>query len=418
MKKVFTILVLLTVVFTGAKAGIKIGENAVLGGYVKSDMFFDTRNGENFREGHFFLYPKAESLDADGKDMNEQFQMNMISIQTRLNLKYSGPEVWGAKSFGFIEGEFFGTSNSDVNGFRLRHAFVDLNWGSFALRAGQTWHPLFDVSFYANTLSFNTGVPFQPFARNPQIRADMFFDKQWSAYVAVATQRDFTTVGVGNAGSSDYLRNSGTPDFVGGIKMLSDVFSFSINGEFKMITPRTSFTTDDVIAPKTYKLDDKLSSFAANAYFKLKFDDLQIKGQGMYGQNTTDLMTIGGFTEKLTDPAKGVYEYKPINILSTWGEVSYGKDIEVGVFFGYTKNLGQDDKTVNKYWGRGASNIESIMRVSPRAYFTSGDFKLGAEIEYTSATYGIIDVAADPQKFNNTKSYSNIRAMISFIYNL
>jgi len=245
-------------------------------------MFFDTRNGEIFREGHFFLYPKAEEKDINGKDMNEQFQTHMVSIQTRLNLKYSGPDVWGAKSFGFIEGEFFGTSNTDVNGFRLRHAFVDLNWGSFALRAGQTWHPMFDVSFFPNTVSFNTGVPFQPFSRNPQVRADFFMNKEWSAYAAIATQRDFATVGVDNKTNYEFMRNSGTPDFVGGIKMLSDVFSFSVNGEFKMITPRTTAVTPN----GTVKVEEKMSSFAANAYFKLKFDELQIKGHALLGQRS------------------------------------------------------------------------------------------------------------------------------------
>jgi len=57
------------------------------------------------------------------------------------------------------------------------------------------------------------------------------------------------------------------------------------------------------------------------------------------------------------------------------------------------------------------------MRVSPRVIFTSGDFKFGAEIEYTTATYGSLD-AEDKKKFNDTKAVSNIRGLLSFMYNL
>ena len=52
---------------------------------------------------------------------------------------------------------------------RLRHAYLNLDWGTSALLLGQTWHPLYgDVA--PQILNLNMGAPFQPFSRAPQIR--------------------------------------------------------------------------------------------------------------------------------------------------------------------------------------------------------------------------------------------------------
>jgi hypothetical protein len=141
-------------------------------GFVKTDVFYDTRQTVSIREGHFLLFPAAKDLDADNNDINGKSGFNILSIQTRLLGKITGPDAFGAKTSGLIEADFFGNENSsfsDVNGFRLRHAFVKLNWQKTELLIGQFWHPMFVTDCYPGVISFNTGAPFQPFSRNPQI---------------------------------------------------------------------------------------------------------------------------------------------------------------------------------------------------------------------------------------------------------
>ncbi|MEI7597313.1 MAG: hypothetical protein WCK02_16305 [Bacteroidota bacterium] len=106
------------------KFGIKFS------GFVKTDAFYDTRQTVNAREGHFLLYPDNILLDALQKDINNQGNFNMLSIQSRLKGAISGPDAFGAKTSGVLEADFFGNTGSgldDVNGFRLRHAFVKMN---------------------------------------------------------------------------------------------------------------------------------------------------------------------------------------------------------------------------------------------------------------------------------------------------
>ena len=166
-------------------------------GFVKTDIFYDTRQTVNIREGHFLLYPDNIAADAKGKDVNDKSSFNILSIQTRLRGAITGPDAFGAKTSGVIEADFFGNASSgldDVNGFRLRHAFVKLNWKTTELLVGQYWHPMFIAESFPGVISFNTGAPFQPFSRNPQIR----FSKSFGGLkliTCVFAQRDFTNMG-------------------------------------------------------------------------------------------------------------------------------------------------------------------------------------------------------------------------------
>ncbi len=77
-------------------------------GFIKSDLYVDSRQTVDARLGHFLLYPKNEDLDENGEDINASPKLNFLSIQTRLTLKITGPDALGAKTSGLIEGAFFG----------------------------------------------------------------------------------------------------------------------------------------------------------------------------------------------------------------------------------------------------------------------------------------------------------------------
>ncbi|MEZ5149406.1 MAG: hypothetical protein R2759_20645 [Bacteroidales bacterium] len=164
------------------------------------------------------MYPAAESPDINGDDINASPKFNILSIQTRLKGAITGPDAFGAKTSGLIEGAFFGNIGTDINGFRLRHAFVKLTWTNTELLVGQYWHPMFVTSCFPGTVSFNTGAPFQPFARNPQIRLKQSFG-DLNLIITAMEQVDFVDGGPDvktatlNVASPRYLINSGMPEF-------------------------------------------------------------------------------------------------------------------------------------------------------------------------------------------------------------
>jgi len=402
MKKFF-VLWILSAIIGFAQNTTENTPELKISGFVKSDFFFDSRQVATFREGHFLLYPLNELLDVNGEDINAKASFNALSIQSRVTAKLFGPEVLGAKSGGLIEGEFFGTSDADVNGFRLRHAYVTLNWENTGLLFGQTWHPMFVTDVFPQVVSFNTGSPFQPFSRNPQIRLTQSFDK-FNLIAALLTQRDVTSNGPAGF-SSSYLRNNLIPSAHLQLQYKSESFVTGAGVDYKTLTPRIS-------TAKNYKTDKTVSGLSGLLYAKYMFSGFTWMVEGVYGQNLTDLLMLGGYAVSAIDTATGIEEYTPLNVFSVWTDLSYGKDIQPGLFVGYTKSLGADDRIVGSYSTR-VSNIDKIFRVTPRVLFNFSKVRFATEVEFTSTAYGSIDEFG---KVFDAKEVRNIRGLIAVYY--
>ncbi|MCZ7557489.1 MAG: hypothetical protein M5R41_13905 [Bacteroidia bacterium] len=372
-------------------------------GFAKTDLIFDSRQTVNLREGHFLLYPAPELKSRDNRDINESPSFNMLSIQTRLHGKITGPDALGARTSGAVEGEFFGHSEGDINGFRLRHAFVELDWESSSLLLGQTWHPMFIAEMFPGVVSFNTGAPFQPFSRNPQVRFTQSFGGL-KLMVAAASQRDFQSYGPDGTGkavlSSAYLRNSVLPDMHVQAQFKSGEHLFGAGADYKILTPRLITSTSD-------KADESIGTMAAIAYAKIDLAPVTVKLEGVYGENLADLLMLGGYAVKSEDASTGAMEYTGIGCYSVWGELSYGKEVEVAVFAGYSQNLGAKDNITGTYYSRGIT-IDHLYRIAPRVQYTTGKVRFAAEVEYTGAAYGIAEdsnkgIVKDPVSVANTR---------------
>ncbi len=398
-------------------------------GFLKSDFFYDTRENATIREGHFLLYPKEKSLDTDGRDINAKSSFNFLSIQSRLTGKISAPDAFGAKTSGVLEADFFGNENAafvDNNGFRLRHAFVKLNWEKTELLAGQYWHPFFIPGCFSGVVSFNTGVPMQPFSRNPQVRITHKLGKLSIAGV-LSAQRDFTSP----QGSSS-LRYSNIPD-------VTAVLSFeSKNEEAKTEILAGAAVDYKILQPllttangaNTYVTNEKVSGLSVTGFLKYKNQFFTYKTQGLYGQNLFDLTMLGGYAVKsVTDAGKNTVSYTTLNNMAVWSEFqTNGSKVQFGLWAGFTKNLGAKDSILvysNKVGGtdittRG-SNIKSVFRIAPRIVFVQGKLNFATELEYTMAAYATKENGElNRDKFGvifNSEKVSNVRLLLALIYN-
>jgi len=394
MKRIFGLILFLAMIFIQTKAqDTNSGFGIKFNGFVKTDMFYDSRQTVSAREGHFLLYPTPEVFDKNGEDINAKGSLNILSIQSRLTGNIYGPNAFGAKTSGQIEAEFFGTVDGDINGFRLRHAFAKLAWEKVDLLIGQTWHPMFVAEMYPNVISFNTGVPFQPFARNPQIRLSYKINDVKLIFTALS-QRDFQSNGP-TGFSSSYLRNSIIPNINAQLQYISERLFWGGGIDYKKLTPRL-VTTQDV------KTDASISTISVMGYLKLSLTPVTIKFQGILG------------AVKSVNAADGTEEYTPLKSLTAWGEISTGNEIEYGIFFGYSKSLGADDNIAGSYYGRGI-NIDNVLRISPRIQFNSNKNRIGIELEYTSAGYGVPN-DLNKGKVENIKTTSNLRLLTAFYY--
>lgn len=410
MKKIFIVSLFLAVSnINGISQGADPQWGIKFSGFIKTDIFYDTRQStasNGIREGHFYLYPDNRIPDPDGNDINANPSFHILNIQTRLKGDISGPDAFGAKTSGVIEAEFFGTGESDINGFRLRHAFLKLDWTKLSLMAGQNWHPLFPAESFPGTLSFNTGAPFTPFSRNPQLRLNYKAGKanlQFTAY----SQRDFVSAGP-DGSSNKYLRNSGLPGFNMQVKVpAGDIFTAWGGADFKKLRPELRTSAN-------YETDASIGSMILFSTIRLRTKPVTVSMMGSYAQNATDLVMLGGYAvTEITDPLRQHKKYTTLNSASFWIDMATnGSKLSVGLFSGYAKNLGSSDDINGSYYGRG-SNIDNLFRVSPRIIFTSGKVSIGSEVEMTSAAYG--SMQADG-KVDDAESVANIRVLFSTIY--
>ncbi len=409
-------------------------------GFVKTDIFYDSRQNVAIREGHFYLYPKPELLDENGKDINDKANFNILSIQTRLKGIISGPDVLGAKTSALIEGAFFGNIENDINGFRLRHAFAKLSWPKTELLIGQFWHPMFVTDCFPGTVSFNTGAPFQPFSRNPQVRLSQNIFKNFNIQLAAISQRDFRDTGPDDK-SSSYLRNDVLPEMNLTIKYhkinkeRGTEFLVGIGGNYKRLMPRLEATAQiNDSTTVVYKTDETVFGYSGMAFFKIKVPAITIKAEGVYGQSTYSMTMLGGYAAKSwTDQTKNLYDYTPLDVISLWTDIhTNGKKWQFGIFGGYTRNNGTTNHILTNnnirgpIYARGYDTkhntyIDYVYRVSPRVIYNVGKMRFAGEVEYTTVGYGYDDNenydAIDKHAIvNNPKDISNLRILLAVYY--
>jgi hypothetical protein len=419
-------------------------------GFVKTDYMYDSRETVSAREGDFALAPAAVVKDRNGADINATPNFNILSIQTRLKLGITGPDFFNYKTSAVVEGEFFGHTNADVNGFRLRHAYVKLTGVGSEMTLGQYWHPFWVPECFPGTYSYNTGVPFASLSRQPMFKISTV--GKTKLYAAISSQRDFTsqgpnlpnsaagaaslTGGTANTlgtGNSDYLRNSGLPSFNIGIQHTDTWGTVGAGIDYKSIRPRLVAPQDSFKnVTRQVVTTSNANGLSFTGYFKYKVSkSTTVQLQTIVGQNLADFTMFGGYGISDTSSARGL-GYTPSNTWATWAEVAGGSGtFEWGLFMGYHKNLGFSDPLANTSLAQTGStitsygsnlDIESMYRVSPRVGWKSGKTKLGIELEYTSATRGFYtagskEISTVVSSTLTDPSTSNLRLMFTAVYN-
>jgi len=273
-KKILSIL-FINISFSAAFAAEPTG-NYKLYGFVRNDFYINSRQNIEALDGLFNIFPKPVDLNQSSEDKNAVPNAEMLSIATRLGLDFTGTTLFGGKASAKIECDFAGISTSYYL-IRLRQAYMKLNWENTELLVGQTWHPLFG-NVMPTVPSLNTGSPFQPFNRSPQIRLKQALDGNFSLIAAATYQMQYMSQGP-NGTSASYLKNALLPNLYVGFENKSN-----------------KWTTGIGFDAKTLKINhEKLNSTSVVAYTQFVQKAIQMKAKVVYGQNLSDHLMIGGY---------------------------------------------------------------------------------------------------------------------------
>lgn len=379
-------------------------------GQLRGDLFYNSRANEEMVDGLFFLFPKDKQLDANGKDLNSTPNGSMYLLYSRLGIDITGPNIGNAVSTVKIEGDFRG-SGSNFAMLRIRHAYVNLDWGKSDVTIGQAWHPLFGDVF-PQVLNLSTGGPFQPFNRSPQLTY-RYIHNNWQLKASTVWQLQYLSTGP-KGKAEDYIKNSCIPELYAGLDYKTTNWQAGVGVDFLSITPRTqSVVNDESGNSNTFKVNERVNALSLEAHVKYTSADWFVAGKTLLASNQVHNSMIGGYASTAIDPITGETDYTPYRNSSTWLNIVYGKKWKPGLFIGYMKSLGTSDPINGISYGTGL-NLDQLLSTQVQLTYNLSHWKFGFEYMPSIAWYGTIN--PENGKVKDTHSITNHRILGVMIY--
>ena len=405
-------------------------------GFVRNYFVFDSResmsgtgdlyNYQPYDEAWNMTQEESASTGLPREDLNARSTFRFLSLTTRLGLDIVGYK-WRNTEFGAkIEADFYAGLSTKVSHpvtgvaqFRLRQAYVTLGWDSLPmlngkdyarvdLTIGQAWHPM--AADLCDVLSLNSGAPFGPFNRSPQVKMDARLGKFVTLTGSLLWQMQYCSVGPSPTGApiqaADFILYSKTPEAYLGLSVHSNGFLLRAGADVLSIKPKQIGTVDVGGNPVSVSVKDRITTASPFLYMQYKKGEFSIKAKTILSEAGEHMNLNSGYGVKAKN-ADGSWEYTPLRASSSWLSIVYGGKIGAqedkhpqklqGILFaGYIENLGtkealydgnHDNHPDDLYTPR-ANNMNRMWRLSPTLLYTIGKFQLGLEYEITSVQYG------------------------------
>ena len=367
-------------------------------GFIRNYFAFDSRESKSGTKDLFYYIPKDEALNAKGEDMNANPTFRFLAITSRVGLDVKDYQFGKTKVGAKIETDFY-CMNGNVAVLRLRQAYATLGWDglgkdgkqSTSLKIGQAWHPIAADQPYV--IDLETGTPFNPFSRTPQVMLDHNFSKNFTMTGGFIWQMQYLSSGP-NGASDNYIKYGCTPEFYAGVTFKSNNgFTGRVGVDVLSIKPR--WRADD-----GEKVGDRLTTANPYIYAQYSKGAFSVNGKVVYASAGEHFNMLSGYG--VTDVnSDGSWEYAPLHSTASYLSVKYGRKLQVQGMIGYMKNLGTSKSlyedpakpgytsTKNVYIsGNGFHNLNQIIRVTPTVVYNLGKLSFGLEYDITSAQYG------------------------------
>lgn len=367
-------------------------------GFIRNYFAFDSRESKSGTKDLFYYIPKDEALNAKGEDMNANPTFRFLAITSRVGLDVKDYQFGKTKVGAKIETDFY-CMNGNVAVLRLRQAYATLGWDglgkdgkqSTSLKIGQAWHPIAADQPYV--IDLETGTPFNPFSRTPQVMLDHNFSKNFTLTGGFIWQMQYLSSGP-NGASDNYIKYGCTPEFYAGVTFKSNNgFTGRVGMDVLSIKPRWRNSAGD-------KVDDRITTVSPYVYAQYSKNAFAVNAKVVYASAGEHFNMLSGYG--VTDVnSDGSWDYAPLHSTASYLSVKYGRKLQVQGMIGHMKNLGTSKSlyedpanpgytsTKNVYIsGNGFHNLNQIIRVTPTVVYNLGKLSFGLEYDITSAQYG------------------------------
>ena len=382
-KRLVFLVLLVSLVRLEAQEGFHFGFH----GFVNPHYYADSRSVVGGREDMMLFYPKPIVRDAQGNDINDGWQANMLAITARLNVKITGPEMLGAKTSAFVEGDFTGATNATIDNLRLRHAYFTLDWGRHKLLAGQYWYAMVTHEIMPMTNPLNMGAPFHCYARQPQVRYTYSLDGLEAVAVA-QWQLDNMSQGLLNGvptSSTLFARHSILPELNAQLRYRTSRLFIGAAANLKSIQPVVN-TAGMASSQQLHR------SWSYSIFGSYRFEEgFTIKVQTLLNNSLYEGCSLGGYL-MYQSVSGNVMDFRDWHFNTVWLDIERNHGHwRPGLFMGYAQHM--DEGPVPAIYGpatvigRGY-DLDYLWRIQPRlTYTTQKGLSFVGEAEYTYAGY-------------------------------
>ena len=306
-------------------------------GFIRNYVAFDSRESKSGTKDLFYYIPKDEELNAKGEDMNANPTFRFLAITSRVGLDVKDYQFGKTKVGAKIETDFY-CMNGNVAVLRLRQAYATLGWDglgkdgkqSTSLKIGQAWHPIAADQPYV--IDLETGTPFNPFSRTPQVMLDHNFSKNFTLTGGFIWQMQYLSSGP-NGASDNYIKYGCTPEFYAGVTFKSNNgFTGRVGMDVLSIKPRWRNSAGD-------KVDDRITTVSPYVYAQYSKDAFAVNAKVVYASAGEHFNMLSGYG--VTDiNSDGSWDYAPLHSTASYLSVKYGRKLQVQGMIGHMKNLG------------------------------------------------------------------------------
>jgi len=410
-------------------------------GFVRNYFTYDSRESWSGTADLYNYQPKdiswnqteaqAAASGVPREDLNAQSTFRFLSLTTRVGLNITGYKWRNTEFGGTIEADFYaglsaktGQSHSvgGVAQFRLRHAYMTMAWDSLpmsnnfarvSLTVGQTWHPM--AADLCDVIALNSGAPFGPFNRSPQVKMDARLGSYFTLTVAGLWQMQYMSIGpAAKLGddpvlSGEYMAYGKTPEAYLGLSFHDKGWILRAGADVLSIKPRHIGSVLGAGGTEVkVSVKDRITTASPFLYLQYKQGDFSFKAKTIFAESGEHMNMDGGYGVKAVNP-DGSWQYTPMRASASWLSLVYGGNVGSqedkhpqklqGILFGgYVHNLGSKDPlcdvnadgVIDKtelFYTR-SFKMRQMWRLSPTLLYTVGKFQLGLEYEITSVRYG------------------------------
>lgn len=380
-------------------------------GFVRGDLFYNTRANQAPVDGNFYLYPLDNDFDSKGKDINASPNGSFYTFTTRFGVDMQGPKIGQAKSSAKVEVDFGGFSPSTTM-LRIRQAYVALEWEQAKLLIGQAWHPLFG-NVVPDVLNLSTGAPFQPFNREPQI-ALTWHTGDFDLTASALWQLQYMSSGPEGA-SENYLKNSCIPEIYIGADYKQNGWIAGAGVHMISLKPRLSSTvTGNDGSELRFKVNERMTTYSCEAHLQYKAPQWRLAAKTLLASCLDHTALLGGYGISGIDQVTGEREYTPMRHSTSWINFTYGNKWKAHFFAGYTKKLGCSRTLItDEQYGMGL-NIDQICSFNMAFSYNLPHWQIGLEYVPTTAWYGDTDLSNG--RIINTHDVTNHRILGLVMY--